>query len=308
MKKKKINWKKHKFQLEIQSMVLPGIIVLIIFAYIPMAGNILAFRDIDLAKGTIFGGEFVGLKYFKEFISDPKFFQVLRNTLGINTLQLLIGFPAPIIFALFLNELTAKSFKKTVQTISYLPHFVSWVIFSGLIMTLLSTGHIGVINSLLIKINVIEKPINFLANENNFWTIIVISSLIKNIGWGAIIYIAAIAGVDPQLYEAAIVDGAGRFKKIWYITLPSIMGTIVIMLIFQIAAMLNTGVEQILMLQNNLNASMSETIDTYVYKVGLRTMRFSYATAVGVFKSIVSLLLVLTANYTSKKITEKGLF
>lgn len=308
MKSIRINRHKLKYQLEIQSMVLPGIIFLIIFAYIPMAGNIIAFKEVDLDQGSIFGGAFVGLKYFNEFFSDPKFYQVLRNTLGINILQLIIGFPAPIIFALLLNELISAKFKKKVQTLSYLPHFVSWVIFSGLIITLLSTGRTGLVNNILMKWDIIERPIDFLASANNFWWIVVISGMVKGIGFGAIIYIAAISGVDPQLYEAATVDGVGRFKKIWYITLPSIMGTIVIMLIFQISAMLNTGVEQVLMLQNDLNSAMSETIDTYVYKVGIKTMRFSYASAVGVFKSCISLVLVLGANYTSKKITEKGLF
>nr|WP_246246778.1 ABC transporter permease subunit [Paenibacillus lemnae] len=248
-----------------------------------------------------------GLIHFKEFFTDPNFVSVVRNTLAINGLNLLIGFPAPIIFALLLNEITTSKFKRFVQTISYLPHFVSWVVFGGLIITILSPTN-GILNFILVELGVLSEPVNFLGEADNFWLILVSGEVIKGLGWGAIIYIAAISGVDQDMYEAATIDGAGRVQKMWYVTLPSIMGTIVIMLIFAISAILNTGFEQILVLQNPLNLETSETIDTYVYKTGLQQMRYSYSTAVGVAKSIVAVLLLLLANYASKKITDKGLF
>jgi len=299
-------WFRLKSQFELQSMIWPGLIFLFIFAYIPMYGILIAFKEYDMFLGVT-GSPWVGLDHFKEFFVDPNFMQVLRNTLAINGLSLLIGFPAPILFALLLNEITSSKFKRFVQTISYLPHFVSWVVFGGLIITILSPTN-GIMNYLLVSLGIISEPIHFLGEASYFWYILVGGELLKGLGWGAIIYIAAIAGVDQELYEAATIDGAGRFQKMWYVTLPSIMGTIVIMLIFAISAILNTGFEQILVLQNALNLDTSETVDTYVYKTGLRQMRYSYSTAVGLAKSVVAIILLLGANYVSKKITDKGLF
>jgi putative aldouronate transport system permease protein len=287
-------------------MIWPGIIFLFIFAYIPMYGILIAFKDYDMFLGVT-ESPWIGFAHFREFFVDPNFAQVLRNTLAINSLGLLFGFPAPILFALLLNEITSSKFRRFVQTISYLPHFVSWVVFGGLIITLLSPTN-GILNYLLVSMGIISEPIHFLAEADNFWAILVSGEVLKGLGWGAIIYIAAIAGVDPELYEAATIDGAGRGQKMWYVTLPSIMGTVVIMLIFAISAILNTGFEQILVLQNALNLDTSETIDTYVYKTGLQQMRYSYSTAVGLAKSIVAIILLLGANYVSKKITDKGLF
>lgn len=295
-----------KSQFELQSMVWPGIIFLFIFSYIPMYGILIAFKDYNMFKGVL-GSAWIGMDHFKEFFTDPNFFTVLRNTLSINGLNLLFGFPAPILFALLLNEITSPKFKRFVQTISYLPHFVSWVVFGGLIITVLSPTN-GVLNYLLESTGIISEPINFLGKADNFWIILVLGEMVKGLGWGAIIYIAAIAGVDQEMYEAATIDGAGKLQKMWYVTLPSIMGTIVIMLIFAISAILNTGFEQILVLQNPLNLDTSETIDTYVYKVGIQQMRYSYSTAVGLTKSIVAVILLFGANYLSRKITDKGLF
>ncbi|MDQ0343682.1 putative aldouronate transport system permease protein [Lederbergia wuyishanensis] len=305
-RKNKSNWFNLKSQLEIQSMVLPSIIFLIIFAYIPMYGIVIAFKDYNLFQG-ISGSEWIGFTHFKEFFNDPLLGGVIRNTLVINGLNLLIGFPAPIIFALLLNEVTNKRFKSIVQSISYLPHFVSWVIFGGLVLTMLSPSN-GIINYLLLQLGILDEAINFIGKENYFWFILVGSEMLKGLGWGAIIYIAAISGVDQELYEAAVIDGAGRFQKIWYITIPSIMGTVVIMFIFAVSAMLNTGIEQILVLQNPLNLSASETLDTYVYKTGLQQMRYSYSTAVGLAKSVIAVILLIIANYFSKKITDNSLF
>lgn len=303
-------------QFELQSMVWPGLIFLLIFAYIPMYGIIISFQDFTLLSLTkssnIFSAymssPWVGFKHFKEFFSDPYFLITLRNTLGINIIGMIVGFPFPIIFALLLNEIKALKFKKFVQTVSYLPHFVSWVIFGGMIYTMLATDSNGVVNIFLQSIGLIEEPVEFLANPDYFWAIVVISSIIKGFGFNAVLYIAAIAGVDQEIYDAAEIDGCGRFAKIRYITIPAIMGTISIMFIFSISGILNTGFDQIIVLQNPLNLDMSETIDTYVYKVGIGQMRYSYSAAVGLAKSIVSTLLLAGANYTTKKLAGESLF
>lgn len=305
VKKSKFNRSKFFSQVEVQSMVWPGLIFLFIFAYIPMYGIIIAFKDYNILTG-LENSAWVGFKYFKEFFTDPNFFNILRNTFAINLLGLVICFPAPIILAILICELKSPKFKKAAQTVSYLPHFLSWVIFGGIILELLQPS--GVLNSLLVSIGVLEEPINFMAKGEYFYFIITFASLVKGIGFGSILYVAAISGVDQEMYEASVIDGCNRFQKIWYITLPAILGTIVIMLIFQISSILNTGFEQILILQNGLNIPYSETIDTYVYKVGMQQSRFSYATAVGVFKSVISVALLVLANYTSRKITDKGLF
>lgn len=305
-RKSSYKWHKLKSQFEIQSMILPSIVFLIIFSYIPMYGVIIAFKDYDLFQG-IMGSSWIGFTHFQEFFNDPLLGNVIRNTLVINGLGLLIGFPAPIIFALLLNEVTNKKFKSIVQSISYLPHFVSWVIFGGLILTMLSPSN-GIINYLLTSLGILDEAVNFIGQENYFWIILVGAEMLKGLGWGAIIYIAAISGVDPGLYEAATIDGAGRFQKIRYITIPTIMGTVVIMFIFAVSAMLNTGIEQILVMQNPLNLSTSETLDTYVYKTGLQQMRYSYSTAVGLAKSVIAVMLLIMANYLSKKMTDNSLF
>ena len=203
-----------------------------------------------------------------------------------------------------MNEITNDKFKRFTQTVSYLPHFLSWVIYGGLIIKILSV-ETGAVNNYLLKWGIIDEPIFFLGEPKYFWSIAVISALLKELGWSAILYLAAIAGVDQELYEAAIIDGAGRFKRMWHITLPSISGTIVILLIFAISGILSSGFDQIWMLQNPLNVDASEVIDTYVYKVGLQQMRFSYSTAVGLMRSVVAVILLLGANFVSNKITEK---
>ncbi|OCT14821.1 protein lplB [Paenibacillus pectinilyticus] len=299
-------WLRFKSQFALQSMVWPGILFLLVFSYVPMYGILIAFKEYDLFLGVM-GSPWIGFTHFKDLLTDPNFLNVLRNTLAMNGLGLILEFPAPIVFALFLNELTKKRFKRIVQTISYLPHFASWVIFGGLVLTVLSPSN-GILNLILTSLHIIDEPINFIANPHLFWIIMVCAEILKNIGWGAIIYIAAIAGVDQEMYEAARIDGAGRLQRMWYVTLPAIMGTVVIMLIFKISAILNTGFEQIMVMQNPLNLDVSETLDTYVYKVGLRQMRYSYSTAVGLAKSVVALLLLFAANYASRKVTDNSLF
>lgn len=302
-KKKRLFFRSDQFQL--QSLIWPGLILCLVFSYIPMYGIIIAFKDYNMFT-TIPGAPWVGLKYFKEFLSDPALGDVIRNTLVLNGLALLFSFPAPILLALFLNEIKNIHYKKLVQTISYLPHFLSWVIFGGIVIEMLMPA--GVVSTVLTQLGMIPEPVNFMAKGNYFYAIYTIISIIKSVGFGSILYVAAIAGIDQELYEAAVVDGCGRFQKMWYITLPCISGTIVIMLIFQISSILNTGYEQIILLQNPLNLAFSETIDTYVYKVGITQSRYSYAAAVGLLKSVLSVLLMLTANQTSKKLLDRGLF
>ena len=292
-------------QFQMQSMIWPGLILCFIFSYIPMYGIIIAFKDYNILS-SVTGAEWVGLKYFREFFNDPALSNVLRNTLVLNGLALLFSFPAPILLALFINEIKNVKFKKTVQTISYLPHFLSWVIFGGIVMEMLMPN--GVVSVLLYKLGILSEPINFMAKGEYFYAIYTIISIIKSVGFGSILYVAAITGIDQELYEAATVDGCGRFQKMWYITIPCISGTIVIMLIFQISSILNTGYEQIILLQNSLDLAYSETLDTYVYKIGIAQSRYSYAAAVGLLKSILSVSLMLIANQTSKKALGRGLF
>lgn len=296
---------KFRNQLELQSMVWPGLIFLFLFAYIPMYGVTIAFKDFNIMNG-ILGGEFVGFKYFREFLTDPQLLGVLKNTLLINLLGLFFGFPAPILLALMITELRGRKFKKVAQTVSYLPHFLSWVIFGGIVLELLTSG--GMVNRILNALQIVEGDINVMADPKLFYPVFTIVSIIKSMGYGSILYISAISSVDQDMYEAAIIDGANRVQKIAYVTIPAIMGTIVIMLIFQISNMLNTGFEQVLLFQNPLNMSASETIDTYVYKIGMNQQRYSYATAVGLLKSIIAIFLLTGANKVSKKITDKGLF
>jgi putative aldouronate transport system permease protein len=294
---------KIKEQIEIQSMVVPAIVFLFVFAYIPIYGLVTAFREYNIISGF---GDWVGLRNFRQFLIDPNLINVMRNTLFINLLGLALGFPAPIILALLLNEIKFDKFKKAAQTVSYLPHFLSWTIFGGIMLELIAKN--GAFNALLVSIGILDEGINFIGKNEYFYLIYVISSIIKTLGYGSILYVAAIAGVDQNLYEAAEIDGCGWLKKAWHITLPCILGTVVIMLIFQISAILNTGYEQLLIFQNPLNTAYSETIDTYVYKIGMQQQRFSYATAVGMLKSVISVILLLAANTASKKLTERGLF
>jgi len=310
-KKMKIKSNRRKFidklkaQKYLQVMAIAGVIWMIIFNYIPMYGIVIAFKKYNIVK-PISAAPWVGLKYFKEFMVDPDFWSSMKNTLGISFFKLLIGFPLPIIFALCLNEITSIRFKKVVQTISYLPHFLSWVILGGIMMTWLSD--VGILNNILIGLHLIKEPITYLAEAKYFWSISIISDIWKELGWSAIIYLAAIAGVDPGMYESATIDGAGRFRKMIDITLPSIKPTISILFILSVSGILNSNFDQILVLNNSLNQSASSVIDLFVYRIGIQSGRFSYATAVGLTKSVVALMLLLSANFASKKLNDTSLF
>ncbi len=289
----------------LQFMVIPGLIWMLVFNYMPMGGIVIAFKKFRITR-SIAEAPWVGFKYFQDFFQDINFVDVMTNTLGISLLKLIIGFPIPIIFALLINEIRGIRFKKISQTISYLPHFLSWVVLGGILTTWLSKT--GVINDLLMTLNIIKEPVSFLGDPKAFWGIALISDIWKELGWSAIIYLAAIAGVDQQIYEAATVDGANKFQKIISITLPSITGTIALMLILQISGLLNSNFDQILILKNQVNVSRSQVIDTYVYQIGMSQGNYSYATAVGLFKSVIALFLLLVANKSSKKLLGRSLY
>lgn len=301
----KYTMKRFAKQKHLQMMVIPGIIWMIIFNYIPMGGIVIAFKKYKITR-SIAEAPWVGLKYFRDFFQDSNFTSVMTNTLGISFIKLFLGFPLPIIFALLINEIRNGKFKKFAQTISYLPHFLSWVVLGGILTTWLSKT--GVINDFFVWLGIIKEPISFLGKPEYFWGIAFLSDSWKELGWSAIIYLAAITSVDTQMYEAATVDGATKLQKIRYITLPSISGTIAIMLILQVSSLLNSNFDQIMNLKNSINVSKSQVIDTYVYQVGMTLGNYSYATAVGLFKSIVALMLLLIANKSCKKLLGRSLY
>lgn len=290
-----------KKQAWLQAFVLMGVVWMFIFNYIPMAGIVIAFKKYRVID-TIWSAPWAGFANFVDVFTDEMFLPVMRNTLGISIISLIVGFPLPIIFALCLSELTHVGFKKFTQTVSYLPHFLSWVVLGGMLINWL--GETGLINMILLKIGFIDKSTVWLSLPEKFWGIAVSTGIWKELGWESIIYLAAIAGIDPGLYEAARIDGAGKFKQIWHITLPSISGIIVLFLVLRVSGILNTNFEQMLVLQNPLILETSEVLDTYVYKIGLISGRFSFATAVGLFKSVVALALLFAANTATKKIND----
>lgn len=296
-------------QSELRLMLLPATLLMLIFSIIPLFGIVIAFKEYDPISGVagIFTSPWNNFRNFKIVFSNYDFWPMMRNTVGINLLSNLVGVPFTLLFALLLNEVFSIKLKSVIQTVTYLPHFLSWVIYGGLWITLLS-GDDGLVNTILQNFHLISKPIQFLADPNYFWGIAAITSLLKDLGWGTILYLSAIAGVDISLYEAATIDGAGRFKKMYYVTIPSIMPTIMILIIFAISGMLNNNFTQIYVLQNSLNVSMSEVLDTYVYKTGLQQLQFGMATAVSLTKSVLAVLLLGGANSLSKRLTNAGLF
>lgn len=287
-------------QWDLQLMVLPGILLVFVFSYIPMYGILMAFQNYDIFNGFL-ASPWVGFDNFHRFFDDPRFFEIMRNTIVISFFKIVVCFPAPIILALMLNEVNHMFFKRIVQTITYLPHFLSWVIVAGFTMSILSTDN-GSLNILLQSVNIIDEPINFLSIPKYFWTIIVTTNLWKSIGFGSIVYMAAIAGIDPQLYEAAALDGASKIKQIFLITLPSIMPIITIFMILEIGNLLNAGFEDLLLLGSNpILRNVSDVIDTYVYRVGISNSLYSYATAIGLFKAVISVSLLSIANVIARK-------
>ncbi len=298
-------WKRVSKQKALLLMALPFVIWLIIFKYIPIAGWTMAFQDYKPQLG-IFEQEWVGLKHFKELFNEPMFYRALENTLGMGVLGLVFGTLTAILFALFLNELRFMALKKWTQTISYLPHFVSWVIVANIVITMLSTD--GFINNFLVSIGILDQPINFMAKPEMFWGIVTAADVWKETGWNAIIYLAAMAGVDPQLYEAAKVDGASRFRQMWHITLPSIRSVIIVLLILNIGNLINIGFEKQMLLGNNIVYEKSIVIDLYALDYGIGMFRYSFGTAIGIFKSVVSVILILICNSFAKRLGEGRVF
>lgn len=293
-------------------LMIPGILYMLIFNYTPMAGLVMAFEDFspyngDTAIQALFGSPFAGLKYFEKLFTGPDFWRLLRNTLAISLANLIFAFPAPIILALLLNELRCKWFKRFSQTLVYIPHFVSIVIVAALTYQLFSTTD-GVAYHMLVQVFGKQNAPDIMSDPKLFSTMIVGQNLWKETGYGTIIYLAALSSVDTQLYEAAKIDGAGRWQLMWHVTLPAIRGTIILMLIMKVGSLLNTGYEQIFLMQNAMNRSVSDVFDTYIYTKGIVNGQYSLATAAGLFKSIVSMVMVVGANKIAKLFGESGLY
>ncbi|EMS71022.1 ABC transporter permease [Ruminiclostridium cellobioparum] len=291
-------------QRDLQAMAIPGVIWMIIFNFIPMYFIIIAFMRYNVAKGVL-GSKWVGFKNFTEFFADDRFWLVMKDTFGLNLLRLIIGFPIPILFAILLNELLSTRFKRFVQTVSYLPHFLSWIIVGGIMYNWLSDS--GLITTLLVHVGLLKEPIHLIGTPQYFWGILITSETWKEIGWNAIIYIAAISGIDPSLFEAAVIDGAGRLRRVWNVILPSIKGTIAVLLVLNIGNLLGSNFEQLFVFYKPVLYDVIDVIDIYAYRLGIENGRLSYATAVGLFRSIFAFILLYTANKASKKLTDTSL-
>lgn len=285
-------------------MVLPGVLYFIIFKYVPMGGLIIAFQDYQPFLG-ILGSPFVGMKHFIRLFTEDTFIMLMRNTLMIFGLNIVFSFPFPILLAILLNELQSTRFKKAVQTVIYLPHFMSWVIVVSLFYVLLTTEG-GVINNIVVALG--GERISFLTDSSWLRPLYIFQGIWKGAGWGTIVYLAAITNVDEQLYEAADMDGANKLRKMWHITLPAIRPTIITLLILKIGDVLELGFEHMFLLMNGLNRNVAEIFDTYVYTAGIQNGQFSYSTAVGLFKGLVGLILVVMANKLASKFGEEGVY
>ncbi|ANS74512.1 protein lplB [Paenibacillus yonginensis] len=307
-------WKRFKKQKVLHLFVGLGMIFLLIFSYTPMFGILMAFKDYTISDGIkgIFTSEWVGFKYFDEFIHDYQFGNIVRNTLVLSFLKVIFAFPAPILLAIMLNEVKNRGFKRFVQTISYLPHFISWVVVVGVSYAFLSAD-VGMINRALMELGLIDKPLNVLTSPNYFWGFAVGSAIWKEMGWWTIIFLAAITGINPSLYEAAEMDGAGRLARIRHITFPGMKGTIVVVLVLTIGSILGGGLvgsnfEQAYLFGNSINNPTSEIVQTYAFKVGLSDGRFSYAAAIDLIQSVISVILIFSSNYIAKRVSGSSLF
>ena len=297
-KSKKSFLKKLIEQKELIIITFPFVILLVVFSYVPLWGWVMAFQNYQPALG-VQHSDWVGLKNFAELFKDKDFYFSIRNTLGISVLKFVTGFTGSIGLAVLINEVRNVKFKKAVQTISYLPHFVSWVVAASIVTNVLSTED-GIVNEILMALHFIKEPIAFMGVPGLFWGILASSDLWKEIGWGTIIYLAAMTAIDSELYEAASIDGAGRIKKIFSITLPSIIPTIKILMILNVGWLLTANFEQVYLLKNNMVMDVAQTLELYVYNLGIPLGRYSFATAAGIFTSVVSLILVLSCNRLSR--------
>lgn len=306
---RKMKWKKtwsymveHKW---LYLLLVPSLIYIILFCYVPMYGVVIAFEDFSLVKG-IFGSRWIGLENFQSLFSSRQFMRVFRNSLEFSIIRIFWGFPAPIILALMLNEVRSVKFKRAVQTVIYIPHFVSWVVVAGMIKNLLAPDSSSALNTLMGFFGL--GPYNPLISTKAFRSIIVIAEIWKGAGWGTIIYLSALTRIDQEIYEAAYIDGASRLQCIRYITLPGIAGTISVMLVLRLGSVLNNGFEQIHLLYSTYVYSVADVFETYTYRIGLMDGRYSYSTAVGLFKSVVGCIMLFTTNRISRKLSDSSLF
>lgn len=291
--------KRFRRQIELQAMTLPGVVFLLIFAYVPMISLVIAFQDYKITLGY-FGSPFVGLKYFREVFSDPQFYPAFKNTVMLSLYGMVLGFPAPIILALTINEIPGTRFKRIVQTGSYLPHFISYVVTAQLWIMFL--GRKGFVNDLLVGLGVLESPVLFWT-EAQYWRLLATGvNIWKGMGWGAIIYLASIAGINSEMYEAAVIDGAGRLRRIWSITLPNMTGLISVLLILNMGGLVRAGLDTSYLLGNFFTRRTSYVLEYYTLEIGLELGRYSFATAIGLIQSVLSVTLVLLANWVSGKI------
>ena len=285
-------------------LLIPALVYYVVFKYIPMYGVTIAFKDFNFAKG-IMGSEWIGLENFRYLFGLDNFYRVFFNSIYLSFIRLVWGFPIPIILALLLNEMRNLRYKKLLQTVVYLPHFISWVVMGGIIISFLSPTW-GVVNYVIRTMG--GDPVFFLGRVEYFRRIIVFSDIWKGAGWGTIIYLAAITSINPELYEAAIVDGANKFQRLWYITLPCIRTTVVLIFILNMGNIMSNGFEQIYILQNSMNLDVSEVFETWTYRLGLLNGRYSFATTVGLFTSVVSLIFLVSTDLIAKRLGEEGIF
>lgn len=303
VKSKRSCWKTIRKYKNVYIILLPVILYYVIFSYGPMVGNVIAFQDYSITRG-LFNGKWVGFKHFKSFLTNYTCFRLIRNTLMINLYGLIFGFPAPIILALLLNEVKINWYKRFVQTITYMPYFISTVVVAGMMLDFLDTR--GLINDIIVIFG--GEKIQFLVRPEMFWGIYTISEIWQGVGWGSIIYLSALSGVDMDLYEAAAIDGANRFKQLIHVTLPSILPTIMIMLILRLGQMMSLGYEKILLIYTPAIYETADVISTYVYRKGLLELNFSYSTAVNLFNSIINFILLVTSNRISRALTGSSLW
>ena len=297
--------KRIRYNRQLYILLLPGLALTFMFRYLPMGGLIIAFQDFNIFKG-IRGSPWVGFENFRDVFTHPDFWQIFRNTVLISLYKLIFGFPVPIVLALLLNEIPNRYFKRSVQTIIYLPHFISWVVIAGIMISILSPSG-GVINQVASFFGAGPVKTSVMTQSKFFRGVLVASNIWKECGWGTIIYLAAISTIDPNLFEAATVDGAGKLRQIWHVTIPCISGVIVVLLILAVGRLMEAGFEQILVLQNDIVRDVSEIFDTYVYERGIQGGRYSFSATVGLFKSVVSLVLIYSANKFVTLMGEEGL-
>lgn len=303
-RRRRSKWKLFRNDIALYIMLILPVLIVIIFRYIPIAGTIIAFKDYDFMRG-IWGSEFVGLKWFYRFLRNKRFIRIFWNTVGLSVSSLVFSFPWPIILAISLNEVSSQKFKRTIQTFSYLPYFISTVVVVGMLHQILSPTT-GIVNNIITAFG--KEAVNFMTRPEWFKPIYIISGIWSSVGYNSIIYLSALTTINPELYEAAVIDGAGRWGKIYHITLPGILPIIVILFLMSLGTLINVGYEKAYLMQNSLNLTSSEIISTYVYKQGLLEFNYSYSTAVGLFQSVINLVLITVANTISRKVADISLW